>query len=241
MMGQQTGQRSTLTVNHGTYYLDTTVGLNAQKNCPDGAAQCAVNVFKPGGTYYLFLIYAKDSTEQTYRFYVGDPGFLPSSIELVQANLHKNPVAFGPVGSGTKPSKVDWYKGDKTTGVIEVVIKSADIPDWAAQIATVKKNTCQPSSYCHYDEAAGCVDNSGSGAVCRWAIADQDCPDKGCIGIKFKLPDTFKTDPPNQVRPPAVCVPKAAPWDVSLDAIKVPSGVCPLPADVLAADFCPAK
>ena len=37
MMGQETGQRSTLTVNHGTYYLDTAVGRDKQFVCPAAA------------------------------------------------------------------------------------------------------------------------------------------------------------------------------------------------------------
>ena len=32
MMGQETGQRSTLTVNHGTYYLDTAVEQGARSS-----------------------------------------------------------------------------------------------------------------------------------------------------------------------------------------------------------------
>ena len=74
MMGQETGQRSSLTVNHGTYYVDTTVGKDRQLACT--GAPCVINLFKKNETYYLFLIFARDTTEQIYRFYVGkETGF----------------------------------------------------------------------------------------------------------------------------------------------------------------------
>ena len=36
MMGQSLGQRSTLTMNHGSYYIDTTVPLDVQEAAPRG-------------------------------------------------------------------------------------------------------------------------------------------------------------------------------------------------------------
>jgi cell migration-inducing and hyaluronan-binding protein len=85
MGGQSTYQRSTLTVNHGTFFLDTTASENLQQhrenfsfvtNCDDTPAgkacsQRSVNVFQKGGTYYMFFLYAKRTTRQTYQIYVG--------------------------------------------------------------------------------------------------------------------------------------------------------------------------
>ena len=51
MMGQNTFQRSGLTVNHGVYYVDTTVSKNTQTN----AGAESVNTFVAGGVYDLFF------------------------------------------------------------------------------------------------------------------------------------------------------------------------------------------
>jgi hypothetical protein len=83
MAGQSLYQRSTLTVNHGKYYMDTTVssatqipwliGGQGSSGCRNGDADrqanpkdgpvrgpCTFeNVFTGGSTYYLFFLYAK--------------------------------------------------------------------------------------------------------------------------------------------------------------------------------------
>ena len=77
--------------------------------------------------------------------------------------------------------------------------------------------------------------------MCRWATADLDCPDGGCFGIAFTLPDQFATfdSPPNpDPRPAAVCLQEAPPWNVSLDARKVFDGTCPVAEDTNPKDFC---
>ena len=250
MMGQETGQRSSLTVNHGTYYFDTSVSKETQlsQGCTttDPANPCVINVFKPGQTYYLFLIFAKATTEQTYRFYVGDDtDFNPASIELVQAQIGQNPVKYKTIGA-MPAGRAHWLDNDreKAHGVVEVDLMLSDLPDVATLFTTAKKNKCQPSTYCKWNDATDqCVDANGSDAVCKWAIADQDCPAGGCFGIRFTLPSGFATraanDPRPDPRPTALCVPKDAPWDVSLDALKVSDGVCPKEADKQPLNYCP--
>ena len=85
MGGQSTYQRSSLTVNHGTFFLDTTASEHLQQvtenfspvtNCENTPAnkacsQRSVNVFEKDGTYYMFFLYAKRTTKQTYQIYVG--------------------------------------------------------------------------------------------------------------------------------------------------------------------------
>ncbi len=240
MMGQETAQRSTLTVNNGTYYLDTAVSKEAQLVCT--VAPCVINLFQENQTYYLFLIFAKETTQQTYRFYVGEnTAFDPASIQLVQADIGPNPVVFQnfqPLPAG----RARWLGNNKATakGVVEVDLRVSDYPGVAGKFATAKQKKCQPATYCSWnDTAKTCVDASGSDAVCRWAVADQDCPDGGCIGIVFTLPAGFATlANPATPRPAAVCLPKAPPWDVSLQDIKVSDGTCPKDSDVLTPEFC---
>jgi hypothetical protein len=251
MMGQETGQRSTLTVNNGTYYLDTTVDKTTQltQDCTstDPSNPCVVNVFQKNQSYYLFLIFARETTKQTYRFYVGDKtDFDPASIQLVQAPIGKNPIKFTELGA-LPPGRARWLNNSKAiaNGVVEVELRASDLPALSSKITIAEKNKCQPATFCHWDTSGKvpeCVDANGSADVCRWAVADLDCPDGGCVGIKFTLPQGFATRPSNDPRPnprpPAVCVAKAAPWDVSLDARKVFDGVCPVKADKLPLDFC---
>src|SRR4029434_2739028 len=94
MMGQSISQRSNLTANHGQYYIDTTVGLGRQQQqvAPVGN----VNVFRAGQTYYVFLVFAKPTTMQTYQLYVGkDPGFNPSSaVVMTRVNVNSAALAF---------------------------------------------------------------------------------------------------------------------------------------------------
>ena len=92
MGGQSTYQRSTLTANHGTYFLDTSVSYDTQwqnkdqgrrKPSPttipcdnanvkpsDPCSPRSVNVFKGGKTYDMFFLFAKPETKQTYQIYV---------------------------------------------------------------------------------------------------------------------------------------------------------------------------
>lgn len=211
MMGQDTGQRSTLTVNHGTYYLDT-------------AVESFSNLFKANQTYYLFLIYAPETAEQTYRFYVGEnTDFDPASIQMVQANIAPNPAVFGhpqPLPGGS----ARWL--DRAKGVVEVKLRVSDFPDVAAKYASARKNKCQPATYCTWNDAnKTCVDSTGSDAVCRWGGAHAECPEGGCIGIAFTLPAGFKTlENPATVRPAGACLRKAPPWDVSFAT--TPNGIC---------------
>lgn len=250
MMGQNTYQRSTLTANHGTYYLDTASKLGFSNRFTGKQSDAADD---PTGTYYLFLIFAKLETEQTYQFFGGD-NFDLASIKLVQANIDRNPIDFD--NNNAQPLPSGRVK-QLANGVVQVTVKVSDFPDVAKKYGAARQKKCQPATYCTWNDAA----NNGAGAcedknprdgaakdaVCRWANADLHCPDGGCIGIRFTLPKGFKSpDNPDSVRPAAACLPKAAPWDVPLT--KASDGTCPedivlpngvkLPDGRLADDFC---
>jgi hypothetical protein len=250
MMGQETGQRSTLTANNGTYYFDTTVDKAQQltQDCTstDPGNPCVVNVFQKNQSYYLFAIFAKEDTKQTYRFYVGDnTDFDPGSIHLVQAPIGKNPILFKDLGA-MPAGRARWYTGNKATsnGVVEVDLQMSDLPELSTKFSTAEKNKCGPATYCHWDttgKVPACVDQNGSADVCRWAVADLDCPDGGCVGFKFTLPDGFATrpatDPRPNPRPAAACIPSTNQlWNTPFQPRQ--SGVCPKPADTFPPDFC---
>jgi hypothetical protein len=260
MMGQETSQRSSLTVNHGTYYIDTTVSKETQLACgsTDPGNPCVINVFKETQSYYAFLIFAKEDTAQTYRFYVGDPAtttFDPAGIRMVQAQIGLNPIKYSDLGT-IPAGRARWLGNDKATskGVVEVELRLSDLPGVADKFKTGKASKCGPATYCKWigkddngNDVDKCVDknNIEDDSACKWAVADQDCPAGGCYGIRFTLPQGFATLQPGapNPRPPAVCVPatdkdgKPTPFNVQFDEVPE-SGVCPKPADLQPRDFC---
>src|SRR5262249_29872834 len=64
MQGQSLYQRSTLSVNNGKYFIDTTVSQQTQEKANSATANTpkSLNVFRAGDTYYVFLLWAKAST-----------------------------------------------------------------------------------------------------------------------------------------------------------------------------------
>jgi len=241
MMGQQIGQRSSLTVNHGTYYVDTTVGAATQcsptdvATCLSGAKESAgraitgVNVFKANEVYYLLLIFAKEDTEQTYQIYVGpvpakkngedplDPiSYL--NLKLGQAEIKTVPIGFSNFAR-LPAGRAKWLNDKQDTGVVEITIAAKDLPGLGGLVTQARRNKCRPATFCQSStdgNACNGVPGVGLDEVCRWAIADLDCPAGGCVSIQWTMPSTFKTDPTPNPRPAPTCVKKTAPWDVIL-------------------------
>ncbi|MCB8881474.1 hypothetical protein ACELLULO517_14585 [Acidisoma cellulosilytica] len=115
MAGASEWQRSSLTVNGGTYYLDTTTSQNEQRSTNALGAptdtninyvDCAyrqgnlktlnceprsVNVFKGGETYDVLFLFVTPTIEQTYQIYVGD-GFNKDTdihgVQVPDSNQH---------------------------------------------------------------------------------------------------------------------------------------------------------
>ena len=56
LMGQDQAQRSSLTVNNATYYIDTTLDAAGQTAPPRASVS---NVFEAGNTYYTYFLFAK--------------------------------------------------------------------------------------------------------------------------------------------------------------------------------------
>jgi hypothetical protein len=224
MSGQATYQRSTLTANHGVYYLDTTVPDNTQRTeaftdpntpdwrpCPPEPEACttrSLNVFQAGKTYYVFFVFAKATTKQTYQIYVGD-GFHPDTdVWGVRGNINVKPTQFGRKGSAANP----WTTAPTySNGILTV---SVDLSAFVNDLSTLNtaNGLCQPSTFCAWSgtgnaKTCGCklepgdpqlAGNPNLLAECtntcgKWAVKDVDCPGDGCIGFAFKLPGDFET------------------------------------------------
>jgi hypothetical protein len=215
LMAMALWQRSNLTGNNGLYYVDTTVGLGRQSMSASN-----VNVFQPGQTYYLFLLYAQPSTQQTYQLYVGqDPTFDPTaSVSLVRANIDTAPLGVAPA---TWPA--DWTRDyDPKTGILTVTMTMAPFAD---QFGATPAATCGPPSFCTWNGSA-CVcalDASDplyaeciadDSAICNYAGNAVDCPQGGCLGFSVTLPASFATDPTVNPRPDPVPFPQTPVWNV---------------------------
>ncbi|MBV8629280.1 MAG: hypothetical protein JOZ83_00035 [Silvibacterium sp.] len=203
LMGQVSIQRSNLTLNHGSYYIDTTVSASNQ---PVGNQ----NVFKTNQTYYVFFPYAAASAtepvktlHQTYRMYIGkvsqsegDGAVKPARVKISSKDYVLSTVS----GNWITESY------DTTTGILTVTI---DLSGETDVFENDRQNFCQPASFCTYDQNAhtcGCAPGNpecvGKDNVCSWGIKDIDCPSKdGCFGFAV----TVKADPtaPGAPSPPA--------------------------------------
>jgi hypothetical protein len=213
MAGQSIAQRSTLTVNHGSYYIDTTVSQGAQI----AAGASNLNVFQPGQTYYTFLVFAKPTTQQEYQMYVG-PGFnIDTDLWLVQANINSASLLFP---RGDWPSA--WTKSyDPESGVLKVSM-DMNFPEFTSQYPGPPQQHCQPQSFCSASgNTCGCVLPSTDPlyadcqSICsKWAGKDIDCPSGGCFGFGVKLPAGFSTGPKPNLPPVQKCFPQNTDWNV---------------------------
>ena len=209
MMGQSLGQRSTLTMNHGSYYIDTTVPLDVQEAAPpQGGTQVTnPNVFVAGQSYYIYVLYAKPSLHQTYSLYIGTGLSQAGAFATVTTGIVTPwaglPITFSP---GTFNGSPDWIQSktyNATTGVLSVTM---DLGEQTSVFSTAQADSCQPASYCsvHSDGTCGCKAGSSctEDSVCSWGTKEIDCPSAGCFGFSVTLPSTFQTATAAQPIPP---------------------------------------
>jgi hypothetical protein len=186
MMGQGTGQRSNLTLNHGSYYIDTTVPLEDQKVVDP-------NVFLANQTYYLYFLYATAHFHQTYSLYIGKVSEQAAFDAVTPGRIGVESAAysFAPVPGG------NWItnkKYDPDTGLLTLTI---DLGQQGGEFDGDRADFCQPQTYCSYKPATkSCGCRAGSNckedSVCNWAVKDIDCPIAGCFGLSIKMPGEFK-------------------------------------------------
>jgi hypothetical protein len=194
------------------------------------ACNCNLNVFRKDQTYYVFFLYAKPTTTQTYKIYVG-PGFDPDTdVKMVRADIfHSKQLSFT---SQDFPDGV-WSRS-YNSGILTVTV---DMSSFSSEFKNTKADLCQPKSFCSwngtscecnkemnnpksplYDPALyrDCIEKSSAQprTICSWAGNDIDCPAGGCFGFSFSLPGGFATDPTPDPRPAATCFPKDTAWNV---------------------------
>jgi hypothetical protein len=220
MSGEALSQRGTLTINNGTYYLDTTVRQATQEteNYTTKATGTGRwrNVFKSGETYYMFFTYAKTNTVQTYQIYVGTDFNEKTMFKPGRMDVD------GFIWLDKSPSEA-WVKPEKgADGILTVTV------DFSTTMVepTPDRGLCQPRTFCKpgtdpETNKPACVSNlkaddplvlanknfaAQNATVCQtWAAKDLDCPpvvrkdgrwiEGGCYAFAFTLPTTsFEAD-----------------------------------------------
>ncbi|HKV53835.1 MAG TPA: G8 domain-containing protein [Candidatus Binataceae bacterium] len=229
MMGQNTFQRSALTTNHGSYYIDTTVSKTAQAN--QGAV--SFSAFAARGKYDIFFLYSKPDTQQTYKLYVGaaDPNYATTHVKFGYVNIDNEKYTFKEEGSGSLPEK---WKADYKDGYLTLAIDmSGTGTSGLAKDFARTESMCQPRTMCSWNSRLNqcacnpaspyyslCQErNANSDTICSWSVKDLDCPAKGCPGLQITFPDDFTPDDATDHHRPAPTAYTAQPdykesWDV---------------------------
>ena len=239
MAGANISQRNTMTVNNGTYYIDTTVPKGVQKQEVfnlNGAANASLtnffNVFAGKETYYVFFAYAKQSTQQTYQIYVGDKGFNAATdlqaihMKIPDVNFVPDPITPRPGWLTAKPLGTDG------PGILTVTVNFNGRTELDP---TPANGLCEPHTFCKASgTSCGCAlakDDplvkadpdllSECAKVCStWAVKDLDCPAAGCLGFSVTLPDGFTPDA--TLLNPSPHRPAPTPFPTTADAMHLP-------------------
>jgi len=251
LMGQDKYQRSSLTTNNNRYYIDTTPSQKVQDK-PQGPLPINfINVFQRNKTYYVFLLFAKSTTKQTYDLYVG-PNFNPADQSELWLTRVKLPAEYIFDKAGAIPDAKENVSYNKTTGVLSVTLDMSKISTFKSDYLASQKGNCQPETFCKWVGNSADADNcqcadsifsppsssfqtnecSTKNGICSWPTTDVDCPKGGCYGFGVKLTDGFQTSdtPPN---PAPITQPFLAgagsPWTAPFTSPVDNSDVCKYP------------
>ncbi len=216
MMGQMTGQRSTLSLNYGAYYIDTTQNCTSQGACPkclqinkDNKKICdkyendyRPSIFLKGHTYYVYFIYATAQTKQKYDIYI------PKGGSVDQINV--KPIRIDPTnGYGITPVTSNSFINATYNDPILTV--NLDLTGQGAAFTASKAAFCRPKSYCTPSgNSCVCVDKKTcNDSDCAWGPTDIDCPAdpnnpnlQPCFGFQFTMPGDYEA-PATPLPPPA--------------------------------------
>lgn len=196
MMGQSTGQRSTLTVNHGRYYIDDQVSRLAQQN----AGFNQLNVYLGDHTYYTYFLFAKPTTQQTYTMFVGyglDKPTVLSSIHQYRVGINDQNYQFTQKDGDAAFITKDYDDRPQNMGGTGLITVTTNLSAYQMEFDNDTPQFCQPRTYCSPDttDSSKCVCNPDNPACnddsCRWAVKEIDCPLNGCFGWGVTLPHNF--------------------------------------------------
>ena len=233
MMGMGFSQRSMLTANNGTFYMDTTVSAATQKKGLGGPVPItSLNVFQPGAGYYVFFVYPNELTKQQYQIYIG------SGITEAEFNADKSKY-ITPVRVDIRNDSLQFVEGATWNGLTAtinggVVTVSTDFSEFKTDFDATAADYCRPKEFCQL--AGGSCQTSldpsdplhdVSQQICaNIAGKDIDCPLfqfpgptgmlPGCIGFKITLGDSTQFGAYDVSRRPVPCCFPQTPWNVAL-------------------------
>jgi hypothetical protein len=210
MLGQGNGQRSTLTINHGHYYIDTSYDCANQGGCiAPPVGQHGNSVFLGGHSYYVYFVYGRQSTRMTFDIYLGPKDETGNwKVSGVRGIFDTDTFKFDNFELADAPwIEPPSYNEDNHTLTVGVDLSKSSI---AHEFDSELKDSCAPSTYCEVKtdvigrKTCGCKAGSGckDDVVCSWGPKDPDCPETGCYGFVFTMPDDFVA-PAQPVLPPA--------------------------------------
>ncbi len=267
LAGQSVFQRSSLSVNHASYYIDTSVSEAVQKAAILPTVSSALSVFQPGMKFYVFLLYAKPDTQQKYQLYVGKKFDKATQLSLVQVSPKSAPYTISDLGKVPD----GWNAQLDSNGILTVNVDMSKLTKFKDQYETAKGNACQPASFCTLkttmpddqkkDKVSYCGCNlkddpndpvqhslylqckddpkTGVSPICGWAGKDVDCPEGGCYGFAVTLASDFSNA--MRIPPPSVSCIKADDSNFNISFQPVSAGLavqqCKYPS-VPAGMFC---
>ncbi len=208
MMGQNNWQRSALTLNHGVYYINTTLSKRSQQNAVPPFQ--SFNVFAGGNVYDLFFLFTQPDTQQTYQLFVGKnlpetdgKDFAATNVVYGYEGLTL-PFNFTPASTDDAKSGAWTSKYNPKTGILTLRTKLSQIAGQYSLKAPVAngsgslgKQYCQPSTMCSWSASANrcqcnpngpyaslCSQTDPAGkTICDWSIEPSplNCSDpNGC-------------------------------------------------------------
>ena len=163
LAAQATGQRETMNPDNGVYYIDTTVDRTTQL-----VAGNKFSIFEKNKTYHVFLLFAKNTTKETYQIFVGkglDTTTVLNSVKFEKIDVSAataifHPQANFPTGwSKTYQPQDDLEHGLKG-GILTVTVDLSDMAGSGYQTdvnnsifnpSNPTQTRCQPFTMCAWN------------------------------------------------------------------------------------------
>jgi hypothetical protein len=194
MAGQSSWQRSTLTANNGTYYIDSTYTKAQQlaDGFADPTAGGKLSLFQAGRDYYLFLVYATGTTKQDYKVFVGGTdvkkgtatgctagGTMPAPY-LIRADVSGAPSKISPAPGQPPKYPMPWkYCYNETGHEPGVLTVHVDMTPFAAELAPkpvpAYNSICQPKTFCAVNASKGTCGCAAKNPMSNDPASKADC------------------------------------------------------------------
>ena len=119
------------------------------------------SLFRANDKFYMYFLFAKTSTRQSYAIYVG-PGFDMNSLKAVRMHQTSNNVkkAYSFDDTSLPSTWAFHYNDDNPKHIKDVLYVDIDMDftDFQNAYNTSKQNRCKPQSFCSKNgNSCGCA------------------------------------------------------------------------------------